>query len=41
MWSLFRHDRLVQFSGFTKDATALNVLLWLSKHRLCESTPYF
>ena len=37
-----RFNRLVQFSGFTckNDATALDVLRWLSKHRLCESTPY-
>jgi len=32
----------VQSSGFTfkNDATALDVLQWLSKHRLCELTPY-
>ena len=37
-----RFNRLVQFSGFTfkNNATALDVLQWLSKHRLCESTPY-
>ena len=37
-----RFNRLVQSSGFTfkNDATALDVLQWLSKHRLCESTPY-
>ena len=37
-----RCNRLVQSSGFTfkNDATALDVLQWLSKHRLCESTPY-
>ena len=43
MWSLLRHNRLMQFSGFTfkNDATALDVLRWLSKdHHLCESTPY-
>ena len=40
MWSLSRHNRSVQFSGFTKDATALDALQWLSKHRLCESAPY-
>ena len=42
MWSLSRHNRLVQFSGFTfrNDATALDVLQWLRKHRLCESTSY-
>ena len=36
-----RFNRLVQSSGFTfkNDATALDVLQWLSKHRLCESTP--
>ena len=36
-----RFNRLVQSSGFTfkNDATVLNVLQWLSKHRLCESTP--
>ena len=35
-------NRLVQSCGFTfeNDATALDVLQWLSKHRLCESTPY-
>ena len=39
---IVRFNRLVQFSGFTfkNDATALDVLQWLSKHRLCESTPY-
>ena len=37
-----RFSRLVQSSGFTfkNDVTALHVLQWLSKHRLCESTPY-
>ena len=37
-----RFNRPVQSSGFTfkNDATALGVLQWLSKHRLCESTPY-
>ena len=37
-----RFNRQVQSSGFTfkNDATALHVLQWLSKHRLCESTPY-
>ena len=37
-----RFDRLVQSSGFTckNDATALDVLQWSSKHRLCESTSY-
>ena len=37
-----RFNRLVQSSGFTfkNDASALDVLQWLSKHRLCESTPY-
>ena len=34
--------RLVQFSGtsFQSDATALDVLQWLTKYCLCESTPY-
>jgi len=33
---------VVQSSAFIfkNDATALDVLQWLSKHRLCESTPY-
>ena len=37
-----RFNRLVQCSGFRfkNDATVLDVLQWLSKHRLCESTPY-
>ena len=37
-----RFNRLVQSSGFTfgNDASALDVLQWLSTHRLCESTPY-
>ena len=37
-----RFNRLVQSSGFTfkNDTTALDVLQWLSQHRLCESTPY-
>ena len=37
-----RFNRLVQSSGFTfkNDPTALDVLQWLSKHRLFESTPY-
>jgi len=37
-----RFNRLVQSSVFTfkNDATALDVLQWLSKHHLCESTPY-
>ena len=37
-----RFNRLVQSSGFTfkNDATALDVLQWLSKHRLSKSTPY-
>ena len=35
-------NRLVQSSGntFQSDATALDVLQWLTKYRLCESTPY-
>ena len=38
-----RFNQLVQSSGFTfkNDATALDVLQWLSKHRLCESTHLF
>ena len=37
-----RFKRLVQSSGtaFQSDATALDVLQWLNKYRLCESTPY-
>ena len=37
-----RFIRLVQSSGtaFRSDATALDVLQWLTKYRLCESTPY-
>ena len=37
-----RFQRLVQSSGFKfkNDATALDVLQWLSKHRLRKSTPY-
>ena len=37
-----RFNRLVQSSGtaFQSDATALDVLQWLTKYRLCESTPY-
>ena len=37
-----RFNRLVQCSGFRfkNDATVLDVLQWLSKHCLCESTPY-
>ena len=33
-----RFNRLVQSNGFTfkNDATALDVLQWLSKHRLCD-----
>ena len=36
-----RFNRLVHSSGFTlkNDATVLDMLQWLSKHRLCESTP--
>ena len=36
-----RFNRLVRSSVFTfkNDAIALDVLQWLSKHRLCESTP--
>ena len=37
-----RFKRLVQSSGtaFQSDATALDVLQWLTKYRLCESTLY-
>ena len=37
-----RFNRLVQYSGFTlkNDVTALDVLQWLSKHCLFESTSY-
>ena len=41
-YEIARFNRLVQSSGtaFQSDATALNVLQWLTKYRLCESTPY-
>ena len=41
-YKIARFNRLVQSSGtaFQSDATALNVLQWLTKYRLCESTPY-
>ena len=37
-----RFERLVQpnSSAFQSDPTALDVLLWLTKYRLCESTRY-
>ena len=37
-----KFKRLIQSSGtaFQSDATALDVLQWLTKYRLCESTPY-
>lgn len=37
-----RFNRLVKCSGttFQSDATALDVLQWLTKRHLCESTPY-
>ena len=41
-YEIARFNRLVQSSGtaFQSDATALDVLQWLTKYRLCESTPY-
>ena len=41
-YKIARFNRLVQSSGtaFQSDATALDVLQWLTKYRLCESTPY-
>ena len=38
-----RFNRLVQSSGtaFQSDATALDMLQWLTKYRSCESTIYF
>ena len=37
-----RFNRLVPSSGtaFQSDVTALDLLQWLTKYRLCESTPY-
>ena len=41
-YEIARFKRLVQSSGtaFQSDATALDVLQWLTKYRLCESTSY-
>ena len=41
-YEVARFNRLVQSSGtaFQSDATLLDVLQWLTKYRLCESTPY-
>ena len=41
-YEIARFKRLVQSSGiaFQSNATALDVLQWLTKYRLCESTPY-
>ena len=41
-YKIARFNRLVQSSGtaFQSDATALDVLQWLTKYRLCESPPY-
>ena len=41
-YEIARFNRLVQSSrtAFKSDATALDVLQWLSKYRLCESTPF-
>ena len=41
-YEIARFKRLVQSSGtaFQSDATALDVLQWLTKYRLGESTPY-
>ena len=41
-YKIARFNRLVQSSGtaFLSDTTALDVLQWLTKYRLCESTPY-
>ena len=42
-YKIARFNRLVQSNGtaFQSDATALDVLRWLTKYRLCESTPTF
>ena len=42
-YEIARFNRLVQSSGtaFQSDATALDVLQWLTKYRLGESTPLF
>ena len=41
-YKIARFNRLVQSSGtaFLSDSTALDVLQWLTKYCLCESTPY-
>ena len=41
-YEIARFKRIIQSSGtvFQSDATALDVLQWLTKYRLCESTPY-
>ena len=41
-YEIARFNKLVQSSGtaFQSDATALDVLQWLTKYRLCELTPY-
>ena len=41
-YEIAKFKRLVQSRGtaFQSDATALDVLQWLTKYRLCESTPY-
>ena len=41
-YKIARFNRLVQSSciAFQSDATVLDVLQWLTKYRLCESTPY-
>ena len=41
-YKMARFNRLVQSSGtaFQSDAKSLDVLQWLTKYRLCESTPY-
>ena len=42
-YEIARFNRLVQSSGtaFQSDATALDVLQWLTKYRLCKSIPFF
>ena len=41
-YEMARFNRLVQSSGtaFQSDTKSLDVLQWLTKYRLCESTPY-
>ena len=41
-YEIARFNRLVQSCGaaFQSDFTSLDVLQWLTKYRLCESTPY-